>query len=130
MPLQQFDERLALAVAVVMTSAYVAGTSTDLVPISPQTSRVDALQGINTDTVIHTGEILLNNGSTYVSIGGFSLPAGAGVGATPPVDLLAAILPSAMHYITFPGTYKLAVALDAAPAAGKTCTVVALGGQL
>lgn len=99
MPLQQFDERV-----VNVTNFWFDDTATPLLPgsmglaIGPD-QRFDVIMAANNDTINHIVGFTFVANLTRGVIGSVTVPAGAGYGAVPPVDVLAAMLPTAQPFL-------------------------------
>jgi len=128
MPLQQFDERILVSNGLTLDDTTTTATWHPILTSYPTGDwRADVLQATNTDTIDHNLLISPDNGSPFVA-GQVLLPAGAGTGAVPPVDILAAILPAAYHYLLIPNADSIAVQLLEAISSGKMVHLFVMGG--
>lgn len=94
--------------------------------------RVDGITITSTDTVARVVSFSLGQPVTgetsWGLIGSVSVPAGAGDGTVPPLDVLPLILPAGLSGIVLDGQYSLSVKMPTAPATGKTLTITLWGG--
>lgn len=90
MAFQAYDEK---DLAVIVDSILAAdGTGNKILyTADPRNARFDAITGCNNDTIAHTVEFFLDLAGKDCFLGGVVFPAGAGLGAVPAVDVLAAL---------------------------------------
>ena len=127
---QQFNESYPVFAGLSLDSTYVANTQTAIGVQANYPSRWDTLQAANDDTITHTVTVYLFDNPTYFPLGEVDVPAGAGNGTTPTVDLIQPFLPTTMHGFAVPTYYQLAVSVGEAITAGKHIYFSATGGQL
>lgn len=128
MPLQQFDERIMDVLALALDSTYTPGSKQTIPTNNSYDERIDVLQAVNTDTVAHELSIWLDNAPTAHGIGSVTLPAGAGTGAIPAVDVFAALLPASFHYLYIQSGGAFYASVAEAISSGKNVYVWGLGG--
>lgn len=96
MGLSQFDETVPRVSQLVLNSGN--GTTPATVwDWGTDVARVDAAFVSNNDVIPHVVDLILNNGSVATLLGSASVPAGAGYGGAPAVDVVAAVLVSALN---------------------------------
>lgn len=106
-------------------------TSSTLITAGTQsTARVDDLIAVSTCAADRLLDVQLIKSSIPYSFGKVLVPAGAGNGTVPPVNLMDEIRPTLVGGICPAGADTMAIAIDSAPGAGENVTVVALGGIL
>ena len=102
MPLGQFDEKTPFLDSERFESTDTPGTYKQVFDVqAPAMLRIDMIQVFNSDTVSHT-VVISGNNSDQLTYAAATVPAGAGYGTTPPVDLLGLALPGTQfHYLIF-----------------------------
>lgn len=107
------------------------GTGEKYIPNTgyPVPARWDTILATSTDTV---DKLLVCStaGGLPNALGSVTIPAGAGNGTVPSVDVLAALLPAGVSGIALPDYAQLVFNLAAAASSGKFVRVIALGGML
>lgn len=83
-----FDERIAESYETFFDTAYVPGTSTVIIN-DGQARRFDAIYLGNADVVDHVVGLSISNGTIDLPCASIVVPAGAGVGGVPPIDIVA-----------------------------------------
>lgn len=129
MPLQQFDERKLTITYINFTSSYVGGTWQGFAGPGTGDMRLDVFTCQNTDTVDAALTVAYYDGVNRFPIATIAVPAGSGVGAVAPLDVLAAMFGASYHYLMLAQGQFISVSLAAAPAASKTVSLFAMGGS-
>lgn len=126
---QVFNENQPFAAGIQLANAngttpqaYVSGPSVPL--------RWDHLLVTNTDTVDHEVQLIMDDFVSDEVICAATVPAGAGSGATPAVDLIAEALPSTIDGLIQPVTATFKVAVVVVITAGKHLNFWGQGGYL
>ena len=97
---------------------------------APYMGRVDAIVATSTDVVDHYLTLSYNNVTATGSLGTVKVPAGAGYGAVPAVDVIAGLPASIQTNLTFGLGSILYGFLDTAVTAAFEVDVTAVGGTL
>ena len=95
-------------------------------------SRIDQITVVSTDTSAAVVQIYINNGTTDIMIGSFSVPALSGFdGTAPAVNLLEKIgsFDPDDPVLLLAATYTLKAGVTAALTAGKQCTIYVIGAD-
>lgn len=129
MPLQQFDERAIVWQSHQFTDVATPGAWVTTAGAVVGDYRLDTLQAVNDDTIDHIVGVDWINGNGTTLAGSVTVPAGAGIGAVPPVDLLAAILPAGLHYMYLINSGNVGLAVMEAINTGKHVTITGQGGS-
>jgi hypothetical protein len=126
--LAQFNEIAPYGTNVVLSNA--SGTSeVTLVSSNVARLRIDAIVCTNTDTVAHVLDIKLQYVASHV-IGSVTIPAGAGYGAVPSIEVVQALnLPNVPGFI-LPATCFINVQLEVTLTSGKVVELCAIGGYV
>ncbi len=95
----------------------------------PTASRVDSVVLQNTDTIDHVVDIATGHASVTVGLCSVNVPAGAGTGTTPPVELFQALALNNVPCIYLNSAEVLRISLAVAMQAGKQLNVSASGGD-
>lgn len=129
MPLDQFSERVPVTFSAQWDHTITPTTAVQIGTTAPKGDyRIDTWQISNLDTIDHTFQIIVNMGvEDYV--GALTVPAGAGSGTVPPIDVLAQLLPSVNHYLWVTGGDFPGAVLGEAINTGKFVYIFLLGGQ-
>jgi len=123
--LQSFDEVSPVLYAIPRGNSQ--GTGAQYIAFVSLVTRIDQFSAVSTDTV----DVLVQ-----IQIGGqivdtVKVPAGAGNGTVPAVDLMKALtLDLGLNHIVLPANGALQVLTVAAVSAGKTLTFLATGGTV
>lgn len=129
MPLQQFDEREAFSGTTLFDDTYVVGIALTVWVTNAQTSRIDTLTAINNDTIDHNLWVdWTYQDGTHPGIQ-LTIPAGAGYGGVPVVDVLEALFGAAFHYLCLAGGQSVACGLAETVNTGKSVVVIGNGGK-
>lgn len=127
--IQQFDENSGLIVQYGFTSTD-GTTAVQLLENLQVAVRVDQISAINTDAIDHHADVVLIAGGTPFVLGSVTIPAGAGVGGVPNVDLLTPSLHAPQAGIVIPYDMGLSVGMEEAVVFGALVAVTVLGGWL
>lgn len=92
--------------------------------------RVDSLLMQTDDTASRVVDVKIAHQGFVSIIGSATLPAGAGLGGSPSVDLLQALPTSAQSNIVLGAGDELIIAMETAITSGKSSTITVLGGTL
>jgi hypothetical protein len=99
MPLDQFSERVPFLLTFQFTDVTGDGSWQSMNTGNTDVQRVDVMQASNSDTIDHDLWLDVYGSEAASVFGSVTIPAGAGYGAVPPVDLFAALLPAADHFV-------------------------------
>jgi len=128
MPYQQFDETRPYLVNNTFDHAASAGIPLALGWNTAGVSRLDAWAISSTDTIDHVIDVGVYTSGIIIQMATITIPAGAGQGTVPVVDVLAAIWGTALHYIMSAGNNDYAIQLDVVVSTGKLLEVTLMGG--
>jgi hypothetical protein len=124
MGLQSFDE----VTPIFFSATWTPGLGTGVNNLSSSLAnvwRADAFTATSTDTIDHLCQVWLNS----VLIDTINIPAGAGNGAVPPVNMMAKLLADVgMDHIVLPVGKTIQVGLVVGLAAGKVIYFFTSGG--
>jgi hypothetical protein len=125
--LQQFDERNPVQVGVGIVAA---NTTTDVAIISAAAldTRIDSVLATNTDTIPHVVGLRVGIGGGAYSLGTVSVPAGAGTGGAPTVDVLASGFPTTQVGFILKNGNTLSGHVEVTMVGGSYVHLVAIGG--
>lgn len=127
---QEFDERKLGVWALQMDSGATPGSYVYLNTTNVDLQRCDVLLGINSDTIDHLLSVDIAGSGAASLLGQVKLPAGCGYGGVPPVDMIAALLPSNHQYFWLWNGNIIGLAVGEAINAGKLVTVNAMAGSI
>ena len=96
----------------------------------PFPSRVDWIIVANSDVIPHVVDVWYNKSSYGVLVGSVSVPAGAGYGGSPSIDLLAAMMAVPFTGLLFDNNGSLSYSVEVAVTAAFTVTLLTIGGDL
>lgn len=100
----------------------------NLASVARDGERYDLILAASTDTSPRVLQVLVSDGVNWDTIGSVSIPAGSGLGGTPAVDVLGAIMPTGQTSLLLPTGQNLAFAVESAVTAAKVLTVALFGG--
>jgi hypothetical protein len=124
---EKFEEHALTAVTWPIKNA--TGTAwTGLWSAVATVTRIDQLVVSNTDTIDHRINFRISYSSNYCYLGGVLVPAGAGVGAIPAVDALAALQKSGQDYIILGVSHTFAVQAEVTVVGSYEVGIMAVGG--
>jgi hypothetical protein len=129
MGLSSFDENTAINSAQTLNAASGTG-EVWLWDETPLPSRVDSLVGTTNDVIDHVIALRIDHGGGVQQLGSVTIPAGSGYGATPTVDLLAALPVALQGGLLLSYQDALKVQLEVAVTAAFVVDVLASGGRL
>lgn len=93
--------------------------------------RIDAILAVNTGVAAETFYLGIRSDVPVSQVlGSFSIPAGQGWTGTPALDVLAAVLPAGVQYLTLKAGYSIYLANESALGTGEYVNVLIMGGQL
>lgn len=128
MAISQFDERSILSGIATFAPAYSPGTPSLVINSARADFRVDVLVLTNNDTASVLATIWLQPAGSSIQIAQINVPAGAGSGTTPPVDVLDYLFGSTYHYLLLLANTQVQVSFGTAPGSGKQFAAYASGG--
>jgi hypothetical protein len=123
-----FDERVAIQPAATFESADGVINET-IIQGSRNGVRLDSLQATNSDAIDHELGFQLNASGYAVEMGTVNIPAGAGFGGVPPVDIMAAIAPTQIGGIIITKDWSFVVENLVAVVFPNKVSVWAFGGE-
>jgi len=129
MPLQQFDERIAVVFAAQQDDTFNPATVMELVAQGSTETRVDQLLLRNTDTVDHFLTLMDYDGFSNAPLAIITVTAGSGAAGTAPLDAVPLVFGTVYQFYIVPIQHALRATWDAAPASGKFVGWVVKGGQ-
>lgn len=129
MPLQIFNEVIPLNYGVFIGNAQGTTIQT-LYGSDPSIKRFDAIILSSDDVVDRDVVLWLSIASTFYSIGSITVPAGSGFNGVAPVNALLTLGPANIGGIVFGSFIQFGVSVASTVTAGKTVTVVGLGGVI
>ncbi len=129
MGLTQFDEQLAI-VGVGIINAATGTARIAAAPFQARQHRVDAVYCTNTDVIAHVVRLWMNKGGVFGLIGSETIPAGAGTGGAPSIDLLATCLPVGEVGLLLDSSCELDVSVEVAVTLSNEVDVVLQGGNV
>lgn len=130
MSIQEFDERIPLNLVARFDDAWLPATGYTFENVETRHLRIDYLLGFNSDTVPHDMTFWVYDQQDEVrkNVGSVTIPAGSGLGALAPVDVLTQLLAGTGRALVLRGADTVEVFIDATPSAATYVTLWARGG--
>src|SRR6266581_6119863 len=128
MGLSQFDEQLAI-VGVGIINAATGTARIAAAAFQGRQHRVDSVFCTNTDVIAHVVRLWMNKGGVFALLGSETIPAGAGTGGAPSIDLLASCLPVGEAGLVLDNTCELDVSVEVAVTLTNEVDVTLQGGN-
>ena len=129
MGLSQFDEQLAIVGVGIINAATGTGRIA-AAPFQGRQHRVDAVYCTNTDVIAHNVRLWLNRGGVFGLLGSENVPAGAGTGGSPSIDLIATCLPASQTGLVLDNTCELDVSVEVAVTLTYEVDVIVQAGNV
>lgn len=132
MPLQEFDEQVPVNLICVFNDAWNPAIGFLFAFPIARTQRWDLVLGSNCDAVDHDVSVhVYDEQDAYRKpVGSVTIPAGAGYGAVPPVDVLGQLLAATGRGLVLANGHGLELFIDAAPGTGNVVSVWVQGGYV
>jgi hypothetical protein len=124
---QVFDENYGFNAQAEITSGSGTGTI-NLIANVPTDVRIEQITATNSDSIDHVLDVLVNIGGSYKQLGSVNVPAAAGYGLTPNVDVLAAILKGNYTSMLLIAYNNMGVASEDVVTSPETMVVTLFGG--
>jgi len=127
--IQAFNEVYPVNVSCFLTNAM--GTTPQAFNSAIYTKfRLDAIVASSSDTVDRVLVLELYDGLFYYPLGSVNVPAGAGQGTVPVVDVIAALPTNVQKSVVQADSYFLQARVTVAVTAAKQLNVIGIGGSL